>query len=81
MLGVLLAAIAALPALVAWAPQMTDYPSHLAGYKVALDHGQDPYLTRYFVFNWEWTGNLGVELLMVPMAPLFGLEQAGRSSW
>ncbi|WP_243692669.1 MULTISPECIES: hypothetical protein [Novosphingobium] len=78
LLGVLLAAIAALPALVAWAPQMTDYPSHLAGYKVALDHGQDPYLTRYFVFNWEWTGNLGVELLMVPMAPLFGLEQAGR---
>lgn len=77
-LGVVLSAIAALPALVAWAPQMTDYPSHLAGYKVALDHGADPYLTRYFVFNWEWTGNLGVELLMVPMAPIFGLEQAGR---
>ena len=73
-----LAVLAALPVLLAWAPQMTDYPSHLAGYKVALDHGQDPYLTRYFRFNWEWTGNLGVELLMVPMAPVFGLEQAGR---
>jgi len=78
MFALAMAVLAALPVLVAWAPQMTDYPSHLAGYKVALDHGQDPYLTRYFRFNWEWTGNLGVELLMVPLTPIFGLEQAGR---
>ena len=77
-LGLLLSFLASLPALVAWAPQMTDYPSHLAGYKVLLDHGSDPWLTHYFLFNWEWTGNLGVELLMVPLAPIFGLEQAGR---
>jgi len=77
-LGILLSFLAALPAMVSWTPQMTDYPSHLAGYKVMLDHGHDPFLTRYFLFHWEWTGNLGAELLMVPLAPLLGLEQAGR---
>lgn len=77
-LGILLSFLASLPALVAWAPQMTDYPSHLAGFKVMLDHGYDPFLTHYFLFNWEWTGNLGAELLMVPLAPVFGLEMSGR---
>ncbi|MEW9854238.1 hypothetical protein [Novosphingobium sp. M1R2S20] len=77
-LGIALALLAALPVLVAWAPQMTDYPSHLAGYKVMLDHGRDPFLTAYYTFKWEWTGNLGVELLMVPLVPLLGLEEAGR---
>lgn len=77
-LGIVLSFLAALPAMVSWTPQMTDYPSHLAGYKVMLDHGDDPFLTRYFLFDWHWTGNLGVELLMVPLTPIFGLEQAGR---
>ena len=77
-LGIVLSCLAALPALVAWAPQMTDYPSHLAGFKVMLDHGYDPFLTHYFLFKWEWTGNLGAEMLMVPLAPIFGLEGAGR---
>ncbi|CDO37023.1 hypothetical protein [Novosphingobium sp. KN65.2] len=77
-LGIFLSFLAALPALLAWTPQMTDYPSHLAGYQIMVDHGRDPFLTKYFQFKWEWTGNLGVELLMVPMAPLFGIELAGR---
>jgi hypothetical protein len=77
-LGFVLSCLAMLPALLAWTPQMTDYPSHLAGFKVMLDHGHDPFLTRYFLFKWEWTGNLGAELLMVPLTPLLGLEEAGR---
>ena len=39
-LGIALSLLASLPALVAWTPQMTDYPSHLAGYKIMLDHGR-----------------------------------------
>ncbi|KMS60189.1 hypothetical protein V474_00420 [Novosphingobium barchaimii LL02] len=77
-MGFVLSCLAMLPVLLAWTPQMTDYPSHLAGYKVMLDHGHDPFLTRYFLFKWEWTGNLGAELLMVPLTPLLGLEEAGR---
>lgn len=78
LLGIVLSFLAALPVLVSWTPQMTDYPSHLAGYKIMLDHGRDPFLTHYFLFNWHWTGNLGAELLMVPLAPILGLERAGR---
>ena len=77
-LGILLSILACLPVLVAATPQMTDYPSHLAGFKIMLAHGADPWLTRYFTFEWEWTGNLGAELLMVPLTPIFGLEQSGR---
>lgn len=77
-LGIALSLLASLPAIVAWTPQMTDYPSHLAGYRIMLDHGSDPFLTWYFLFQWEWTGNLGAELLMVPLAPIFGIETAGR---
>ena len=77
-LGLVMAFAATLPVLAAWAPQMTDYPSHLAGFKVMLDHGKDPFLTAYYSFHWEWTGNLGAELLMVPLAPLLGVEAAGR---
>jgi len=77
-LGVALAFLASLPVLVAATPQMTDYPSHLAGFRVMLSHGSDPWLARYFLFHWEWTGNLGAELLMVPLTPIFGLERAGR---
>ncbi|MEE4451278.1 hypothetical protein [Novosphingobium resinovorum] len=77
-MGIVLSLLAMLPAIVAWAPQMTDYPSHLAGFKVMLDHGHDPFLTRYFLFKWEWTGNLGAELLMVPLTAIMGLEAAGR---
>ncbi len=77
-IGVILALAASVPVLVAWAPQMTDYPSHLAGYKIQLEHGINPFLTAYYTFKWEWTGNLGVELLMVPLTPLLGLEAAGK---
>ncbi|PEQ12816.1 hypothetical protein B2G71_11035 [Novosphingobium sp. PC22D] len=76
--GLFLCFAACMPVLVSWAPQMTDYPSHLAGFKIMLDHGHDPWLARYYNFAWHWTGNLGAELLMVPLTGLFGLELAGR---
>ena len=52
-IGVILALAATLPVLVAWAPQMTDYPSHLAGYKIQLEYGHNAFLTAYYTFKWE----------------------------
>jgi hypothetical protein len=63
LLGLFLAALSAMPFIVAKTPQLTDYPSHLA---------------RYYDFHWIFTGNLGADLLMWPLAKLFGLEAAGR---
>lgn len=77
-LGLVLAVLACLPVLVAKYPQMVDYPAHLARYHVMLEHGSSAWLQRYYAFEWKWTGNLGADLLIQPLAAAFGLEFAGR---
>ena len=76
--SLVLAALASLPFLLAAIPQMTDYPSHLAAFKVMLDQGRDPFLARYYAVDWRWTGNMGTELLIWPLSRLLGLEAAGK---
>lgn len=78
LLGLFLAVLAAMPFIIAGTPQLTDYPSHLARYHVMLDGGRDPFLARYYDFKWQFTGNLGADLLIWPLAKLVGLEPAGR---
>ena len=77
-LAVSLALLSCLPVLVAARPQMTDFPSHLARYHVMLDGGASEWLQRYYGFTWRWSGNLGADLLIWPLAKLFGLEGAAR---
>jgi hypothetical protein len=67
-----------LPVLLARYPQMSDYPAHLARYAVMLDAGHSADLARYYTFQWSWTGNLGVDILIRPFAAIFGLETGGR---
>lgn len=73
-----LAVLSCLPVVVARYPQMSDYPAHLARYAVMLDAGRSADLARYYSFEWRWTGNVGVDLLIRPFAALFGLEAGGR---
>lgn len=77
-IGLVLALASALPALVVRFPQMSDYPAHLARYHVMLDAGRSTDLAGFYTFAWKWGGNLGVDLLIGPLAGLFGLENAGR---
>jgi hypothetical protein len=77
-LGIVLALASCLPVLVARYPQMSDYPAHLARYYVMLDGGRSPALAHWYVFKWEWTGNVGVDLLIRPFAAIFGVEQGAR---
>ncbi len=77
-LGLALALLTCLPFLVAAQPQMADYPSHLARYAIMLDGGRSEWLARYYRFDWRWSGNLGADLLIWPMAKLFGLELGGK---
>jgi hypothetical protein len=74
--GLLLSLLAALPFAFAVRPQMADYPSHLARYHVMLDGGQSPFLSQYYSFDWALRGNLGVDLLMVPLGRALGTESA-----
>ncbi|MDB5723870.1 MAG: hypothetical protein JWQ16_624 [Novosphingobium sp.] len=77
-LGLILTLLSALPILVAKLPQMGDYAAHLARYRVMLDGGRSPFLTRYYSFEWKWTGNVGFDLLIGWVSPFLGLEPAGR---
>ena len=77
-LAVVLALASCLPVIVARYPQMSDYPAHLARYAVMLDGGRSADLARFYSFQWAWTGNLGVDILIRPFAALFGVEGGGR---
>src|SRR5689334_103329 len=73
---VLVALATMLPLLYPPIPPLVDLPGHLGHYRVELDAGRSPFLQRYYGFRWAPIGNLGVDLLIVPLAPLFGLELA-----
>ena len=75
-LALAFSALATLPFWVAPTPQLTDYPSHLARYVVMLDGGRDAFLARYYDFEWMLNGNLGADLLMVPLGRMMGAETA-----
>lgn len=58
-------------------PPLIDFIGHLGRYSVQLGIDQSEYLQRHWDYNWALIGNLGVDLLIVPLAHLFGLERAG----
>ena len=77
-LGLVMTLLAAIPVLVAVHPQQADYAAHLARYHVMLNGTDSAYLSRFYDFRWALTGNLGVDLLMVPLGSVLGVE---RASW
>ena len=70
--GILLIAI--VPLLWPTIPPLTDLPEHMGRYRIQLSDPTSLLRTRYFSFEWGFIANLGVDLLIVPMAALFGLE-------
>ena len=73
---VLLALLFAIPLLYPAIPPLGDLPGHLGRYRVELGIGDSPWLGRWFDYRWRPIGNLGVDLLILPLAPLIGLEPA-----
>jgi hypothetical protein len=74
-----IAAVIALSALPLLYPQilpLVDLPGHMGRYRVQLDLSSSPWLRDYYDFQWAAIGNLGVDLLVMPLAPLMGLESA-----
>ena len=70
------ALIAAIPLLRPDIPPLVDLPGHMGRYRVQLSIDQYPWLSEWYNFQWQMIGNLGFDLLIVPLAPLFGLELA-----
>ena len=72
----LVAIVTAIPLLRPDIAPLVDLPGHMARYRVQLDHGQVPWFQDWYNFRWQLIGNLGIDLLIVPLAPVFGLELA-----
>jgi hypothetical protein len=67
--------IAAVPLLLPAIPPLVDLPGHMGRYAVQLAPASSP-LHHYFHFEWAVIGNLGIDLLVVPLSKIFGLELA-----
>ncbi|OJU17501.1 MAG: hypothetical protein BGN95_20130 [Sphingomonas sp. 66-10] len=59
-------------------PPLGDFYGHVGRYYVMIDDGQSDYLRRYFDFRWRIMGNLGQDLMMVPVGGLIGVERGAR---
>ena len=57
-------------------PPLVDLFGHMGRYRVELDAGNSPFLNQYYAYHWAAIGNLGVDLLIIPLGKLFGLELA-----
>ena len=76
---VLAAALAAcVPLLWPDIPPLVDLPGHMGRYRVQLDGTAYPWLADWYEFRWSLIGNLGIDLLLEPLAPVFGLELATK---
>lgn len=65
-----------LPLLYPQVPPLVDLLGHMGRYRVELDLDHSPWLRQYYDYHWAAIGNLGVDLLVIPLGKLFGLELA-----
>ena len=71
-----LALVSVLPFVVAPLPMMPDHFNHVARYHIMLEHGRSAFLARYYSLDWIIMGNLGVDLLMIPLGRVLPVETA-----
>lgn len=71
-----LALLAALPFAFAPIPPLGDLAGHMGRYHVMLALDGSPALQRFYDFDWQFIGNLGVDLLVRALGPALGAERA-----
>ncbi len=72
----LLLVLSAVPLLYPQIPPLVDLFGHMGRYRVELDIAHSRWLRDYYGFHWAAIGNLGVDLLVMPLGRLIGLEPA-----
>jgi hypothetical protein len=65
-----------LPLLYPPVPPLVDLLGHMGRYRVELDLNHSPWLQQYYDYHWAAIGNLGVDVLVLVLGPLIGLEPA-----
>ncbi|HEX6741285.1 MAG TPA: hypothetical protein VF079_05765 [Sphingomicrobium sp.] len=68
--------LSAVPLLYPPVPPLVDLFGHMGRYRVELDLGSSPWLSKYYAYHWAAIGNLGVDLLVLPLGHWLGLEPA-----
>ena len=68
--------LAFVPLLYPSVPPLVDLLGHIGRYRVEIDLRNSAHLQQFYDFSWAPIGNLGVDLLVYPLAPLIGLEPA-----
>ena len=68
--------LSAVPLLYPEVPPLVDLFGHMGRYRVQLDLASSPWLQQFYDFRWAAIGNLGVDLLIIPLSSIFGLELA-----
>jgi len=71
-----LALFCVLPLLWPSIPPLLDLPGHMVAYKLEIGGDQAAYGAQWYSLKWTLVGNLGINLLVLPMSKLFGLEFA-----
>ncbi len=71
-----MALVAIVPLLWPTIPPLVDLPGHMGRYRVQLSAGDYPWLSDWYDFHWSLIGNLGIDLLVIPLSHLLGLELA-----
>lgn len=66
--------LSAVPLLWPDIPPLVDLPGHMGRFRVETGLSTSPDLQRYYGFDWAIMGNLGLDILIVPFAKIFGVE-------
>src|SRR5690348_12817190 len=64
------------PLLYPTVPPLVDLFGHMGRYRVELDLNHSRWLQQYFDYHWAAIGNLGVDLLVLALGPIMGIEPA-----
>jgi hypothetical protein len=68
----------AMPLLAPAVPPLDDMPTHLGRFRIQAGMADAPTLAGIFSIHWMPVGNLGVDLLVLLLRPLFGIELAAK---
>ena len=70
--------VTALPVLLLRTPPLVDVLGHMGRYELQTALARQPWLQRFYSFEWQVIGNLGADLLVDAAQPLLGLVGATK---
>jgi hypothetical protein len=75
---ILLVLATALPVLLLHTPPFVDVLGHMGRYELQTSLPTEPWLQRFYSFDWQLIGNLGADLLVEVTQPLLGVVGATK---